>query len=42
MGVVFAVAMVMVIVAGSYFLGSTMGPSMRAENPSATDRSQTK
>jgi hypothetical protein len=42
MGVVFAVAMVMVIVAGWYFLGSTMSPSMRAESPSAAEHSQTR
>jgi hypothetical protein len=42
MGVVFAVAMVMLIVAGWYFWGSTMSPSMRAENSSPAERSQTK
>jgi len=41
-GVVFTVAMAMVIVAGWYFLGSPMSPSMRAENPSAADQSQTR
>jgi hypothetical protein len=41
-GVVFAVAMVMVIVAGSYFLGSTMGPSMRAESSSSAEPSHGK
>jgi hypothetical protein len=41
-GVVFAVAVVMVIIAGWYFLGSTMSPSMRADNPSPAERSQTR
>ena len=42
MGAAFAVAMVVVIVAGSYFFGSTMSPSMRADNPAAAERPQTR
>ena len=41
-GVVFAAATVMLVVAGWYLLGSTMGPSMRAENPPPTGGSQTR
>jgi hypothetical protein len=38
--VVFAVAMVMVIAAGWYFGGSTMSPSMRADNPSSAEQTR--
>lgn len=41
-GVVFALAMVVVIIAGWYRWGSTMSPSMRAESPSPAERSQTR